>query len=363
MFNYSRYQADTPTDVKDSSVLSLVLFKQSTLETIVNKCLPFAKGSEFQVHYRSIIVRLKNETNELIITVPTAFFNFQQTVSTGSVNFETANEGTAARRALVPSQALMPDLLSEFPALQALKTYADHNGFDYSIIESNSGSIHRHPGDFTFSSIDRDKSPNEPGVIYRHLNASDAVKTDSVIYIAANKLAKIVTTETRIVNVQESTNGITGTYTEVPTITCILQDAEVTTAADSLVSLLGDPEVTEEQPSFKFVRASGATTKEYPLITEILNQFAATTEASSPDTAFVIGSHIEERSFWPKSKSVYTPKKTTGIRIWDKELGQLVPAVYDPVTITYIKESPKTIAKTDEELIADYYKSDNFLRR
>lgn len=342
---------DTPVDVKNSNILSVVLFKQSTLENIASTCLPFANASEFQVHYRSIIVRLKNATNELIVTVPTAFFNFKQTVAHASVNFATADEGTAAENAKTGSNRVIPVLLQEFPALQALKAYADHNGFEYSIVESNNGSIHRHPGDFSFSSIDRDKSPNEPGVIYRHLNANNAVKVDSVIYLPPRGAAKIVTTETRIVNVSESTNGIVGTYTEVPTITCILKDTSVETQiADTFDSLLGNASGEELNLPYRYVRASGATSKEYVLVTEILNQFANTTSASSADLTGVIGSNIEERTFFSYSYN----KKTTAsnVKVWDREVGALVEAEYDSVTQRYVPIKAKaavTIAKPKAE--------------
>lgn len=358
MFSYRGYVAkDTPVDVKNSNILSLVLFKQSTLVDIANTCIPYANTSEFQVHYRSVIVRLKNATNELIITVPTAFFNFKQTVSHASVNFATIDENNAAECSKASSNAIVPALLKEFPALQALKTYAEHHGFEYAIVESNSGSIHRHPGDFSFSGIDRDKSPDEPGVIYRHLNATNAVKTDSVIYLPASGATKIVTTETRIVNVQESVNGITGTYLEVPTITCILKDmAPVAQIIDTFNSLLGDTDSEDTVLPYTFVRASGATTKEYPLVTEILNQFAATTV--SADITNVIGENIEERKFF-SYKPVNYSKKTKGkIQIWDRTLNALVDAEYDTESGMYVPIKAKDQIETH---ITTQHKNPDFL--
>lgn len=377
MFKFGRYTAqDTPVDVKNPNILSLVLFKQSTLEDIADTCLPFAKGSEFQVHYRSIIVRLKNATNELIVTVPTAFFNFKQTVAHASVNFETAHEAGAAEAAKPSSNRVVSAILREFPALQNLKAYADHNGFEYSIVESNSGSIHRHPGDFSFSGIDRDKSPNEPGVIYRHLNAQDAVKTDSVIYLPPRGAAKIVTTETRIVNVQESTNGIIGTYTEVPTVTYILKDTSPEQAIiDTFNSLLGETSGEDINLSYKYIRASGASTKEYALVTELLNQFANV--STSPDISCVIGTNIEERVY----NFGYNRKSSSKIQVWDKEAGKLVDTEYDPVTQRYVPIKPKAIVapakpkaerwdyikqawvpvEPEEDIITTQHKSGNYL--
>lgn len=370
MYNYLTgfRQGDEPTDDKSPTTLSLVLFKQSTLDALADECVPHAGTSEFQVHYRSIIVRLKNTTNELIVTVPTSFFNFEQTVSHASVGFETADEGAAATVALEGSQLVMPILLQEFPALQALQAYADHNGFEYSIIESNSGSIHRHPGDFSFSGIDRDKDPSEPGVIYRHLNAADAVKTDSVIYIASpTSPVKVVTTETRIVNVQETTNGIEGVYTEVPTITCILKDTTpATILVDTFISLLGDTDSENIILPYRFVYASGASKKTYPLTDEILTQFAATTDASSADLDNVIGTNIKARTFFAYGKK--SAGKTTGIQVWHE--GKLVAAEYDLVQRRYvpIKAAPtKTIPAvthahhvTEEELVQQQWSKNNY---
>ena len=372
MFKLGRYAVkDTPVDVKNHNILSLVLFKQSTLEDIADECIPYANSSEFQVHYRSIIVRLWNDRNELIVTVPTAFFNFKQTVAHASVNFETIHEAHAAEATKASSHATMPTLLQEFPALQGLKTYADANGFSYSIVESNSGSIHRHPGDFSFSSIDRDKSPDEPGVIYRHLNAVNAVKTDSVIYLPPKGAAKIVTTETRIVNTHESVNGIVGSYTEVPTVTCILKDTTPTTViVDTFESLLGDTSSEDVNLPFKYVRASGATAKEYPLVTEILNQFANTTVASSPNLDNVVGTNIEERKFF--SYNYNRTSKPGAIKVWDNSVGALVDAEYDPTTQRYIpiKAPAKTVTRvtgtpavariSEETLIHRHYEDEGF---
>lgn len=359
-FNYyNKFAKETPTDRKNTNILSLVLFKQSTLEDIVTECLPFAKNSEFQVHYRSVIVRLRNATNELIVTVPTAFFNFEQEVEHSSVNFETSNEAKWAQAAQPSSINALNATLQEFPALQNLKNYAGYNGFEYSIVESNSGSIHRHPGDFSFSGIDRDKSPDEPGVIYRHLNAVDAVKTDSVIYIPSVGKTKIVTTETRIVNVAESTNGITGTYTEVPTITCVLKDVDFsTTVIDTFSTLLGDSNETTDAAPYTFIRASGATSKEYPLVTEILDQFARTT--CSADISNVVGQNITQRIFTPY-KGYGSHKSSSVVKIWDDNTKALVPAEYNVQLGRYVPIAATAPVVSIEQHVATRFKDNTFL--
>lgn len=215
----ARKTISEPTDTTDSNKLSVVFFQQSTLNTIASICKPSAGGNEFQVHYRSLIGRLKGPDGaELIVTFPTAFYNFPQKVSPAYIDYHLGEAQTAAQQVKGASEALINSWSNQSVLVKALQQL----GFE--LYESNSGSIHRHPSDFSFSGTDRDKDPSHPGVIYRSAKATDHVQTDSVIYLP-NGNVKLVTTETYIVNVQPSADGgVSGTYAQVPTVSYVLQD-------------------------------------------------------------------------------------------------------------------------------------------
>jgi len=151
-------------DLFDNSKLSLLLLQQNDLDKISAICQPVATSSEFQIHYRALIIRMKNDTNEFILTIPTAYYNFKQEVSTSSVEYHLSDIDKIAKLVQDNSLKNCKKLLS-LPIFSAMKSL----GFDIQTYESNCGSIHRHPGRFGFSTIDLNKDPSNPGVVYRNL--------------------------------------------------------------------------------------------------------------------------------------------------------------------------------------------------
>lgn len=223
---------EKPKTTVDDRTLNILLLKQSSLDTITEICVPKAGCAEFQVHYRAtqIIVSKMDKTDptllesRVVFTIPTCFFNFPQEVDTGSVHFN-LTEVAAISESLVPiSDAKSNEIVSLFDIAQ----FKD-KGFNLEVIDTEVGSIHRHPGNFSFSSIDLDNQVNNPGVIFRNLAAIDKIQTDSVIYISGGKTT-IVCTETRVVNVapvdpeEGQSGGISGTYAKAKTMTYILKD-------------------------------------------------------------------------------------------------------------------------------------------
>lgn len=277
---YGHYQArtlvPTPTDTRDTTKLSVLLLKQSTLNAISAICQPVAGGSEFQVHYRALVTRIKNATNELIISVPTVFYNFKQRVAHASVDYHLDDIDKMAEEVKPISDAVVNRIFSEIPLLGQLRAlYGDDAEVTYS--EVNSGSIHRHPGRFGFSGTDYTKTPSNPGVIYREAEATDKVHTDSVIYLGAR--TEIYTTETRILNIAPKDGGVEGTYCQIPTTTFLLNDvtgssAESTAAANTLAEFLGglSNEVKDSSGDYYITNAMGAVSG-YALVNEIINQF------------------------------------------------------------------------------------------
>jgi len=235
-FNLGRYFAPAqtitkPTDSVDNNSLNIVLFNQKFLNDIAEQCVPIAGDAEFQVHYRALQVILTHPSKDerLIYTFPTAFFNFSQTVSNYSVNYNLVEVDQISKKLQPASMKVAEQIAAVFP-----KKFFEDKGFEVAFREDEIGSIHRHPGDFSFSSIDLDNDPENPGVIYRRGVADDLVQTDSVMYLtgaAGNQHVKLVTTQTRIVTVNllnDGTGGIEGTYAKAKTVALILQDSDTT---------------------------------------------------------------------------------------------------------------------------------------
>lgn len=299
--SYGHYQArplvPTPTDTRDTTKLSVVLLKQSTLNAISAICQPVAGASEFQVHYRALVTRIKNANNELIISIPTVFYNFKQKVAHASVDYHLDDIDKMAEEVKPISDAVINNIFSQVPLLGQLKAlYGDEAEVTYS--EVNSGSIHRHPGRFGFSGTDYTKTPSNPGVIYREAEATDKVHTDSVIYLGQR--TEIYTTETRILNIAPKDGGVEGTYCQIPTTTFLLNDVAATEETSAVASTLADflggisEETKDASGDYYITNAMGAING-YALVNEIINQFKEAT--ISEDISNVLASNITSTSF------------------------------------------------------------------
>jgi len=221
----------------DMNQMSIVLFNLQTIRNIFNICLPNAGENEFQVHYRSMLFecRLKGNDAVLHVNVPTAFYNMDQLVSIGSIDFETDD--------IYESGEMVKPISMTYAKLLAPVKNRLLETFDtVEMLEIADNSIHRHPMDGGFSSTDLDTDLDEPGVIFRKGACTDLIQTDSVIYLG--KEAKIVTSESRIATVWED-EKVNAQYVEVPTITYV-KDVK-----DSGLRRMFDIEPTETTHSIK----------------------------------------------------------------------------------------------------------------
>ena len=167
-----------PTEHIDKGKLSLVLYSKKWLQDITRECIEAAGASEFQIGYRALVVRLTKGETQFLITIPTATYNFPQEVSGARVDYELEDVEKFGKQVSDDSMKAVTELIDKMPVLNALSAVAESTGFKYEIFESNCGSIHRHPGDFGFSSTDYDKDPEHPGVIFRMGNVVNHPQTD-----------------------------------------------------------------------------------------------------------------------------------------------------------------------------------------
>lgn len=294
-YGYGTYKrVQEPTDGVEDTTLNLVLFSQKFLNGVAAQCVPVAGGSEFQTHYRSLQVIVSNEQGRIVFTIPTVFFNFPQKVSTGSVDYDLREVDKISAELKPKSDALAAQIAQVFPV-----AFFQEMGFEVKMREGEVGSIHRHPGDFSFSSIDLDKDPEKPGVIYRQGHATDLIQTDSVLYIQAQNHVKLVTTQTRVVDARLiEGGGIDGVYKRAKTIAMIHKDIETPDAVTNAT-----PEMVFDQ----FFIPDGATEKEGlpEVLKNYLNRFDGITESEAEtfiDKAAMVFQILISQNYQPINK-------------------------------------------------------------
>lgn len=277
---------DKPEDTTMPNSLSIVLMNQHDLDIMSSACKATAGGSEFQIHYRALIIRLKKAGKEVILTIPTSYYNFKQEVAHSSVDFHLDDVDTEAEVCRKASSDKCAELIAKVPILTGLNALKQM-GVEVDIIEANSGSMHRHPGRFGFSSIDYRKDPKNPGVIYRQSKCTDFVQTDSVLYLGES--TEIYTTETRIVTVEPTSTGVKGDYCRVPTFTYIVGD-NIQHQTNELSDILGNAGFDDHVE----VRCSINKHARYGLILDIVHEFASS--KFQADTSNVKAERITNRT-------------------------------------------------------------------
>ncbi len=264
-YNYNYKKVSQPDDTKRFDKMSIVFFDTKILNEVTKMCLPKAGHSEFQVHYRALNVHISKGKFEVAVAIPTAYYNFKQEVTSGSVDYELDDIDNEADKVKEASDKNVAALIQKLPLFKAL----GQAGYEVSFKEGNFGSIHRHPGRFGFSSIDLGKDPEDPGVIYRQRVAKDFYQTDSVMYISGNE-CEIYTTEARIVNLEKADDGgVNGDYCQIPTISVIRPENTDVEISDPACEVLGhvDQDIFSK---FHFVGAFGAEIKKYPVLEVML---------------------------------------------------------------------------------------------
>jgi hypothetical protein len=201
----------------------------------------------------------------MVFTIPTVFFNMPQTVTSGSVDFNLDEVAQLSEQVTPISSTLAQRIGDAFPS-----AFFESLGFVVTGREAEVGSMHRHPGNFSFSGIDLDNQVEKPGVIFRRLKCEDFVQVDSVMYIPSKKV-NLVTTQTRVITVEpvENDGGIKGQYLEAPTMSYIIQDIE---EAEDFSDFFGQSS-KEKEKVIKFKYDKEWYHKDHPEIEDILKIF------------------------------------------------------------------------------------------
>ena len=117
--------------------------------------------TEYQHHYWFITARLELDKEIFDINVPLVMFNYPQSVSSASVNFDLEEvEATSDKLS-----ALAEEKAAEFIDSDIGKLISDSFPVDWRITAL--GTLHTHPGSLsTFSGTDYKSNPNNPGIVF-----------------------------------------------------------------------------------------------------------------------------------------------------------------------------------------------------
>lgn len=191
-----------------------IFVDHKNIQEIYEKSGPLAKDNEFQVHYWFLNFRYTAKDGSRIdIAVPTCYFNYEQFVTTGHIDFELTD--------MIPvSEAIEP--LHNVKANQILKTDLNARineifGVEFEPMSVNFGTLHRHPGTSahqSFSSTDLNinvkTKKDSLGVVFPLATAEDDKPSFSIIiaidgqtnhyYNPSTGIANLAHAEYRIAN-------------------------------------------------------------------------------------------------------------------------------------------------------------------
>jgi len=212
--------------------ICIAFFKQKALNKIYEIVKDTVKENEFQIMYSSLNIKIKDI---VYLHYPLVFYSFKQEIYHSHIDYDLKDifEHELKSEFIEKSKELAKQYNS---IINILKTIYN-NDIKTSIFLTNS--IHRHPGNFGFSSTDLSKDLENPGVIYRNKIANNILQVDNVIYIKeykniSNNLnnlnnsnnfeVKFCDNLANIVNVKEVNDNIEGTYERLANITLLLKE-------------------------------------------------------------------------------------------------------------------------------------------
>ena len=152
---------------KDFSNAGVILMDDDVMQKIKTQSGPLAPSCEYQVHYWSMVCRIKFQDNSLLdICIPTVFFNYKQEVSGARIDFELSDVDEVSNK-LLPvhnikiNELLKSDIIDRIEAL--------FPNTELSVLSTNLNSIHKHPGGInqSFSGTDlAADSTHNTGIVF-----------------------------------------------------------------------------------------------------------------------------------------------------------------------------------------------------
>lgn len=178
----------------------IILINGTTMQDIYKKSGPLANANEFQVHYWFLNFRFRAEDNSILdIAIPTCYFNYEQFVSGGHIDFELQDVKDLSAK-LLPLHNMKTNQLIDMGIKERLEEIFN---VTFEMMSMDFGSIHKHPGGSrsqSFSGTDYCKTASEPGVVFPLASASDDTPNFAGIMALDSQECNVAHYEYRTVN-------------------------------------------------------------------------------------------------------------------------------------------------------------------
>lgn len=280
------------TEIEDDpKQLTFIIYDTDVLKKISELCLPKAKSSEFQVHYEGFHIEVKKNGKIVNFMIPLAYYNFEQEVSSASVDYELKDVTEAFNNISKKVDISVFDgLIEKLNQLVML-------GFDVNYYRGDFGSIHRHPSLIKFSTTDLRNDPENPGIIFRKATFK-GLQTDSIIYIPNGaESTNLFHSEARRIDIEyKEDEGITGTYQQNRCINTFYRKNGFFNETITFEDILNlDSSISDTRDEFKFYVDDEEFSNENKLLETIIQEYDKTN--FKPDISAINPENIKERTF------------------------------------------------------------------
>jgi len=202
-FNTVEVQGKKIVDVKSDNHFGLLLTTQKQIEDFQTKSGMMKKYiSEYQYHYWALVGRVRIESDVLDIAIPTAVFNYKQTVSSGAVGFHLNDVETASKASQEIAQAKAMEIINGQLGQRIASLLPI---IEWVLVPFNT--CHVHPGQLTtFSGTDYAKTIGDPGIVYPLDEPKEQASFSSILCHSKDNSARMVRTEYRFANFEDGNN-------------------------------------------------------------------------------------------------------------------------------------------------------------
>jgi len=217
----------------------IILLNHKSIQAIYDQSGPLASSCEFQVHYWTLNLRFRApDTSLLDIAIPTCYFNYEQLVSGGHIDFEMEDVKDYSAK-LEPLHNMKVNELLATGVIQKLSSIFS---VQFEAMSSDINSIHKHPGGSSrqaFSGTDLMKTPNNLGVVFPLESGSDDTPNFAGIMALDGKENNVAHYEYRVVN------GTLGTDIEYVKGMCTAITVKPTEHPSAVATLFGKSTVNQ----------------------------------------------------------------------------------------------------------------------
>lgn len=286
-----------------------IFVDHKNIQEIYEKSGPLAKENEFQVHYWFLNFRYTAEDGSHIdVAVPTCYFNYNQFVTSGHIDFELTD--------VIPvSEALLPVHNMKVNQLMKTDLHSKINeifGVTFEPMSVNFGTLHRHPGQSThqsFSSTDLNvnvKTKRDSlGVVFPLATAEDDKPSFSMIIAVDGQTNHYYNPSAGIANLAHSeyriANGDIKTGLHYEKNRCIAFSIKKRTKPSLVEKMFGAKEVSNTVVRFNNTE-SALVEQEQTLASLFEGLYDGVYTAS---TDIVLPTNVKQKVSAPAAKTVY----------------------------------------------------------